>query len=396
MAGNHPIVFSDLKAKVGVDDVAFSLGYRIDKRAGVGRYYEMVLGDPKNPSDKIIIKNTPDKSQQFFFRRDGSKGDAISLIRENINSFNVEGSNEWTRVANVLAQLSNTPIARTQDRTYASSSSAGKVFDPARYDVFPIKEGRMPYLLVNRGFSDSTIKDFGDSVILIRDRQNTKFDGLNIGFPYINPENQALSGYEIRGSKGFKAKASGTDSANAAWLTEFPKGGNPENIRNVYFFESSFDAMAFYQMNKARLTITPFSLVSVGGAFNPKLAEKIMGRYPTAKAWDCFDNDLAGQIYSANLVKAVDKKDFDIVSNNQIVSIRHGDKELQCPKDEFDFRASATDLGMSYSVGHWKSPTNYKDWNDCLLNKQITTTFSPSKYLRDENLANQRKSAFKM
>lgn len=395
MARSHPIVFSELKAKVGIDDVAFSLGYCIDKKAGVGKYIEMILGDPKNPSDKIVVKNTTDKSQQIFFRRDGSKGDAVTLIRENLNAFNVEGSNEWTRIANVLAQLSNTPISHDEKNYVSNGSSANKDFDPSRYDIFSIKEDKIPFLLTNRGLSASCIKDFGNNVVLIRDNYNKKFDGFNIGFPYTNPENEALSGYEIRGTKGFKSKASGTDSVNSAWIAEFPKG-NPDNVRNVYFFESSFDAMAFYQMNKAKLNISPFALVSVGGAFNPKLAEKIMGRFPTARAWDCFDNDLAGQIYSANLVKAVDKTDFDIKTDSQIVSLRFGDREIQCPKEEFDFRSNAASLGMSYSCGHWKSPTNYKDWNDCLLGKQIQVTFSPSKYLRDENLANQRQNNFKL
>ena len=294
MAGNHPIVFSELKAKVGVDDVAFALGYRIDKRAGVGRYFEMTLGDPLNPTDRIIVKNTPDKSQQFFFRRDNSKGDAVTFIRENLNSFNVEGTNEWTRVANVLAQLSNTPISHSEKEYVSNAGNTNKVFDPARYDIFSINEEKIPFLLKNRGLSERCIKDFRDYVVLIRDNYNKKFDGLNIGFPYTNPETDALAGYEIRGSKGFKSKASGTDSANAAWIAEFPKG-NPENIRNVYFFESSFDAMAFYQMNTAKLNISPFALVSVGGAFNPKLAEKIMKRFPTARAWYCFANHLAGQ-----------------------------------------------------------------------------------------------------
>ncbi len=395
MSGNHPIVFSELKAKVGVDDVAFSLGYRIDKKAGVGRYFEMILGDPHNPSDKIVVRNTPDKSQQFFFRRSGSKGDALTLIRENLNAFNVEGKNEWTKVANVLAQLSNTPISHSEKTYISNSSSTSKIFDPTRYDVFTIREDNIPFLLKNRGFSTSCIIDFKDSVVLIKDTYNKNFDGYNIGFPYTNPETEALSGYEIRGSKGFKSKASGTDSANAAWIAEFPKG-NPDNIRNVYFFESSFDAMAFYQINKAKLNISPFALVSVGGAFNPKLAEKIIDRFPTAKAWDCFDNDLAGQIYSANLVKAADKINFDINTDDKIVSLRFGDKEIQCPKEVFDFRSNAASLGMSYSSGHWKSPTNYKDWNDCLLGKQIQITFTPSKYQRDENLANQRQNAFKM
>lgn len=395
MATNHPLVFSELKAKVGIDDVAFSLGYRIDKKAGVGRYYEMVLGDPKNPSDKIVVKNTADKSQQFFFRRNGSKGDVVNFIRENLNAFNVDGTNEWTKVANVLAQLSNTPISYADKAYVSNASAASKVFDPTRFDVFSIKEDKIPFLLYNRGLSANCIKDFHDNVVLIRDNGNKKFDGFNIGFPYTNPETEALSGYEIRGNKGFKSKASGTDSANSAWIAEFPKG-NPQNIRNVYFFESSFDAMAFYQMNKARLNIAPFALVSVGGAFNSKLAEKIMNRFSAAKAWDCFDNDLAGQMYSATLVKAVDKIDFEISTNNEIVTLRFGGRQIQCQQDQFDFRSSAANLGISYSCGHWKSPNNFKDWNDCLLGKQITMTFSPSKYLRDENLASQRQNAIKI
>ena len=277
------IVFSELKAKVGIDDAAFALGYRLDKRAGVGRYYELILGNPDNPSAKIIVRNTADKAQQFFFRRDGSNGDVISFIRQNLNSFNIEGTNEWTRVANVLAKLSNTPISHSEKNYVSSSANTEKVFDPTRYDIYPITD-RIPYLLTNRGFSDSCIKDFGSNVVLIRDNNNRRFDGVNVGFPYTNPENDALAGYEIRGNKGFKAKASGTDSANAAWMAEFPQG-NPQTIRNVYFFESCFDAMAFYQINKARLNIAPFALVSVGGAFNPKLAEKIMSRFPAARAW---------------------------------------------------------------------------------------------------------------
>lgn len=392
----HPIVFSEIKAKVGIDDVAFALGYRIDKKAGVGKYYELVLGDPARPSDKIIVRNTPDKASQFYFRRDGSKGDVVSLIRENINSFNVEGDNEWTRVANALAKLSNTPVPKNEESMYLQKSNvSSKVFDPSRYSVYPVNPDNLPYLLKYRGLSENCVRDFGMSLVLIRDNQNTKFQGFNIGFPYTDPETNALSGYEIRGSGGFKSKATGTDSAHSAWIAEFP-AGNPQNVKNVYFFESAFDAMAFYQMNKARINNAPFAVVSVGGAFNVSLAERIIKRFPLAKSWDCFDNDLAGQLYSATLVKATDKTAFELDSKDDVVSLKFGDKTLQCPKDKFDFRLSAVTLGMQYSCGHWKSPNNYKDWNDCLLGKQIEPQFSQSKYQRDENLANQRKSTLKV
>lgn len=44
---DYKVNFQDLKAKVGIDDVAYALGYRLDRRAGVGRYMELVLGDGK-------------------------------------------------------------------------------------------------------------------------------------------------------------------------------------------------------------------------------------------------------------------------------------------------------------------------------------------------------------
>lgn len=37
--------FKALKEKVGVDDIAYSLGYRLKREAGVGKYIEMALPD---------------------------------------------------------------------------------------------------------------------------------------------------------------------------------------------------------------------------------------------------------------------------------------------------------------------------------------------------------------
>ena len=34
---DYKVNFKDLKAKVGIDDVAYALGYRLDRKAGVGR-----------------------------------------------------------------------------------------------------------------------------------------------------------------------------------------------------------------------------------------------------------------------------------------------------------------------------------------------------------------------
>lgn len=50
---DYKVNFKDLKAKVGIDDVAYALGYRLDRKAGVGRYMELVLGDGKEKRDAL-------------------------------------------------------------------------------------------------------------------------------------------------------------------------------------------------------------------------------------------------------------------------------------------------------------------------------------------------------
>ena len=70
-----------------MDDVAYALGYRLDRKAGVGRYIELVLGEDGNRRDTIVVSHPHDKAAQTFFRRDGSKGDVVTLIRENLDSF---------------------------------------------------------------------------------------------------------------------------------------------------------------------------------------------------------------------------------------------------------------------------------------------------------------------
>ncbi|MCM1491466.1 MAG: DUF3991 and toprim domain-containing protein [Muribaculum sp.] len=391
----YPLSFKELKSRVGVDDIAFALGYCIDKKAGVGKYMELVLGDSHNPTDKIIVRNTTDKSQQFYFRRDGSKGDVVSFIKENLNAFNVSGENDWIKILNVLAKYGNMPSVNPEVRDYVHSQlDSSKVFDSGRYKTATIDANKIPWFFHTRGISSDTVRRFGDNLVLIKDLNNKSYDGYNIGFPYINPTTMQLSGYEIRGNKGYKSKAAGTDSSHSAWIAEFPRDA-PHNIRNVYFFESSVDALSFYQINRTKLMSMPFALVSVGGAFNPKLADDVMNRFPAAKAWDCFDNDLAGNIYSANLIKAVDKIELSVITSDDTIYLKHGDKEIQCPKEGFSFEKSSKTLGINYSCGHWKSPRNFKDWNDCLLNKMIEPKVSPSKYQRDENLAQKRRTTLK-
>lgn len=55
---DYKVNFKELKSRVGIDDVAYALGYRLDRKAGVGRYIELVLGSGSEngtPLSSVIL-----------------------------------------------------------------------------------------------------------------------------------------------------------------------------------------------------------------------------------------------------------------------------------------------------------------------------------------------------
>lgn len=165
---DYKVNFKDLKARVGVDDIAYALGYRLDRKAGVGRYIELVLGENGNRRDTIIVSHPNDKAAQTFFRRDGSKGDVVTLIRENLSAFTVSGKDEWQKIAKVMARFANMPEPEyREDREYVKSVKATAFFDASRYEVKPIDTERIPRLFSERGLSDGTVKALHQSEVVI-------------------------------------------------------------------------------------------------------------------------------------------------------------------------------------------------------------------------------------
>lgn len=401
MSETRKIVFSEVKSRVGIDDVAFSLGYTLNRKAGIGKYFELVSNSDtiivSNPNDK---GNTKDKSKQIYFRRDGSKGDLISFIKDKFDCYHSNGDIDWFKVANVLAKYDGQPQIEIPERKEIEAArSYVPKFNPDRYETVKIDFQKPHWLLSKRGFSNGTVSKLGENIVLIRDRKQVNFDGFNIGFPYRNPETDEITGYEIRGGNSFKCKAAGTDSSHSFWSAEF--GDTQLGVRNVYLFESAFDAMAFYQMNKTKLNLSPFALVSMGGSFTQNQIEGVLKRFPNSKLWDCFDNDFAGQTFSKNLVVYADKKPLDILCKNdengeKLAVLTHGTESVTKKAESFNFKEAAKELGVKYNVGHWKAPSNYKDWNDCLLGKSINLEIPVSKYERNEILYQKRNSSIKL
>ncbi|MBD5357738.1 MAG: DUF3991 domain-containing protein [Bacteroides sp.] len=392
---DYQVNFKELKSRVGVDDIAYALGYRLDRKAGVGKYIELVLGDGRDRRDTIIVSNHRDKASQIFFRRDGSKGDVVTLIRENLNSFVVSGKNDWQKVAKVMARFANIPEPEfREDREYINATRVSHIFDKTRYEVKPIDPARIPRIFSQRGISDETVRTLSPFMSLIRDTKNENFDGYNIGFPYTESPESGIKGYEIRGMGGYKSKAAGTNSSTAAWVADL-SGGQADNVRCIFFCESAFDAMAFHQMNRARLD-NDIALVSLGGTFSDGQIQKAMERFPDARAFDCFDNDVAGRIYGLRLMALVENFPIKITKTEAGLKVEAKGKSFEVDPD-FPITAQVDkNISLRHRMGQWTPPKAFKDWNDCLMNKPIEPMISPSKYERDSNLVEQRKSSLKL
>lgn len=323
------MTFSDYKKKISIIDLLIHLGYKFDKSKGKSRPNFVLRNEKGEDIDRVIITNPKDTSSQGYWRRDGSKGDLISFVRENLGSFEVKGRNEIDRINKVLAKYSNEEHHFDLDKYLEENEiRQSEPFNPQRYIAFPIKgqEHVADFLFTKRGISRETVKAFSSHIYLVLD-QEAKHPFKNIGFPYTLPGSQEICGYEFRGQFGFKGKAAGTDSQNGLWIAN-EQGKAPQDIKYMFFAESALDILALYQLQKDRIDFGSSILASIGGSFSEHQISGMLAHYPNALAIDCFDNDPSGVLYGQRLAKLAGSR-----------------------------------------AKSFKAPRQFKDWNDALMGK---------------------------
>lgn len=95
-----------------------------------------------------------------------------------------------------MARFANMPEPEyREDREFVKAAKVTSHFDASRYEVKPIDTEKMPLLYSQRGLSSETVKDLSPYLVLLRDKQNDKFDGYNVAFPYTDKDDK-VKGYE--------------------------------------------------------------------------------------------------------------------------------------------------------------------------------------------------------
>ena len=405
------VSFQEMKPRVGIDDVAFSLGYKLNRQAGVGRYIELILPDGRGEKlDTIVISHPQEKERQKYFHRNtGKRGDVVDFIGENLGRFNIYGRNQWEVIGKVMADFANMPLVDNHDRGYSGGlGSLNTVFNPKRYTSQPLSRN-MDYaigIFEERGISRETVQLFERHIAIVTDQKNK--NGLPmIGFPYREPGfSSDLAGYELRGDRGFKGKAAGTNSSTAVWTAGIHSAlNNPQMVRHVFFAESAYDAMAFYQANQGKIDLAHSAFVSVGGALSNGQVSGLMRHYNMAKAVDCFDNDLPGRIYGMRMAALLDGKRLTITQMGDNLRLEMDGKAFDVPVGKASVEELAKHVKLSDRIEVRKPPVNYKDWNDVVRGMPLEALQLKTKFQRDENLArirtelrerNECRSSFKM
>ncbi len=306
--------YDDFKARIDIQDVLKDAGYHFYRRDGL-RYPSYVRLDSDGSrvrGDKFIVtangKCCFQPPQQKVYN-------VISFITEHPDFFQEyhAGINPHHLVNLVCNRLLNHPIEQSM-RNITEPKHNVKPFDIKDYSVLKFKKHDMENIkkfypfFKERMIDIATQKAFSSSFMLAT-KQSSEQKGRyfkNLSFPLHVPGQTAIVGFEERGkprldgTSGYKGKALGSNSSEGLWIAS-PNGTALKDAKDVLWFESAYDAMAYYQLHAhkdKRLGDAVF--LSTGG--NPTVMQfrGVIKEAQNARHRLCFDNDMAGKQFAMN------------------------------------------------------------------------------------------------
>ena len=306
--------YDDFKARIDIQDVLKDAGYHFYRRDGL-RYPSYVRLDSNGSrvrGDKFIVtangKCCFQPPQQKVYN-------VISFITEHPDFFQEYhvGINPHHLVNLVCNRLLNNPIDYDM-RNIIEPKHNVKPFDIKDYTVLKFKKHDMENIkkfypfFKSRMINITTQKAFGSSFMLAT-RQSSEQKGRyfkNLSFPLHIPGQMEIVGFEERGkprldgTSGYKGKALGSNSSEGLWIAS-PNNTALRDAKDVLWFESAYDAMAFYQLHAhENNTLGDAVFLSTGG--NPTVMQfrGVIKEAQNACHHLCFDNDMAGKQFVLN------------------------------------------------------------------------------------------------
>ena len=413
------MTYDDFLRSLSIKDILVDAGYTLNKRDGL-RYPSYVRygsDGTRIRGDKFIVT----QNGNCCFRPPEQKlYNVISFIKAFPEKFNeFRGGISTDHLVNLVCnRLMNNPIV-DKSIHYRNHTTGVKPFSLDDYTVHlfnpqdrETQKKFYPYFK-HRGIDLYTQYAFHKHITLAtKDRPDGK-SYTNLSFPLTLPtdKEQKIVGFEERGrpqsdGTSYKGKAEGSNSSNGLWIANL-SGKSLEHAEKVLWFESAYDAMAYYQLHRQSGADTKAVYVSTGGNPTENQFCGLVSVTPQAKHHLCFDNDNAGRIFALNFAyqPKLEWRDY-VYSLKDPLDVKSGDYSL-LPKDARELYAKAESLEIEYysskssglvckedlevikseaimaikqfneairealpfrcSVAIEQIPSGYKDWNDALI-----------------------------
>ena len=257
----------------------------------------------------------------------------------------------------------------------------------------------------SRGITLDTQRVFSNHFfIAVREAPNGK-TYFNLSFPLRKPNDlTTIVGMEERGRANaegktmYKGMAAGSNATEGLWIAS-PSGEALDKAKDVYWFESAYDAMAFYQITKGELKngknrdmeeelsgLDKSVFVSTGG--NPSIHQfkGMIAETPEANHHLCFDRDRSGQMFAINFALTKAGKTFSthVTPKGKLIVIDTTDKYQQheLNPEQFEFDRLLKILGGDIQT----QQNEMTEYMESLRNKE--DIFSGDEYLLPPDLLN--------
>lgn len=359
--------YEDFKRRINIQDLLIDAGYSLNRRDGLRypSYVRMGSDGKRVRGDKFIVTGN---GLCCFQPPEQKNYNVISFIKEHPHFFSeyTSGMNTDRLVNLVCNRLLNHPVDR-RPSIVTDRERSKKTFDLKEYerlefrgDDWNSQKAFYPYFK-SRGITLDTQRAFSNHFfIAMRETSNGK-TYTNLSFPLRKPNDlETIVGLEERGrakAEGktiYKGMAAGSNATEGLWIA-CPSGEVLDKAKDVYWFESAYDAMAFYQITKNELNndknrdsekelslLDKSVFASTGG--NPSIHQfkGMIAETPEANHHLCFDRDRAGQMFAINFALTKAGKTFNthVTPKGKLIVVETTDKyqqhELNPELFEFD------------------------------------------------------------
>ena len=310
--------YDDFLDRLSIQEVLVDAGYHLNKRDGL-RYPSYVRMDSEGRrirGDKFIVMPN---GKCCFKAQEQKVYNIISFIKEYPQFFaEYRAGVSPDRLVNLVCnRLLNHPI---EDRTTRIIQPKRDIrpFDIANYDLYKFnpqdretQKKFYPYFK-NRGIDLSTQNAFHRHFCLATKHGADGAAYTCLAFPLTLPkEGGTVVGFEERermrmdGCDSYKGKSEESNESEGLWIAS-PAGTPLAEAKHIYWFGSTYDAMAYYQLHQAKnKDLRKAVFISTGGKPIGKQMREILDLTIPARQHICFDNTRKGSNLTWDLQKEI-------------------------------------------------------------------------------------------